>query len=176
MKKWMGILLALSVGLNLGLLYGHLGFSDPWIAAPLPPGPEGHPPLPPQQMIEQQMRVIDRHLELDDGQEPAVRAILENRLPPMARWRREAAQANRSLAQVYAADPFDAVAFKRLSAEARLARSRADSVSALILFEKAAVLDPRQRRLFAEQGPLAENQRPPHSPAGAREHRSDIRP
>lgn len=172
-KKILWVVLGLSLGLNMGLLYGRFAVrSDP-----MPPPPGGRPgpgsgrfeaEPPVERIVADQLRVTDRHLQLDDAQEQAVRRILEERMPDLAGLRRETRQANQAMARIFAAEDFDAEAFRRQADRARWVRSRADSLSALILSEEAAVFDAHQRRLFAEQGPLGGQQAPlpPHPGPG----------
>ena len=56
----------------------------------------------------------------------------------------------RRLSEVFGASDFDPVRFSRLTAEASGARSRLDSLSAVMLVAEASVLTPDQRRKFAE--------------------------
>lgn len=153
-RRSLWLLLALSIGLNLGLLYGRL------VDQPMkrPPKNDGGPRggMPVEKMIAEQVRMKTDHLQLDREQAAAVRAILEKRLPEVSRLREEAHIAQRDLARVFASEPFAPAAFVQQAAWAREVRSRADSVSALILLEEAGVMNAEQRRVFGQEGPLKE--------------------
>jgi Spy/CpxP family protein refolding chaperone len=170
MKRFLFLLLSLSLGLNAGLLY--VRYMERPHAGPMPGAPDhqrfNRPPPPAGVMIEQQLAVKTRHLGLDSAQQKAIRIIMEKHLPAMAESREKSRKANRRMVKLYADDPFDKVEFQRLMREASQARSKADFLSALILAEEASVLTIEQRSLFAETAPMAqgEGHRPPPPPRG----------
>ena len=170
MKKFLFLLLSLSLGLNAGLLYVR------YMDVPMP-GPEhagnGRPgglrPAPPvEDIIKQQLAAKTRHLNLDANQQEAIESILKKHLPATVAFKEKAGAANRKMAEVYGSVPFDKGAFQQLMRETSLARMRADSLSAVILAEEAPILTDEQRRLFAEEAPMSQGvgRRPPPPPHG----------
>lgn len=149
-KQLLYTLLAVSIGLNLGVI----GMTVADRASRQGPPPPGQAPRPgPERLVEDHVAGMTQHLGLDADQAAAVREILERRAPDLIRLRESAERDTRSLSDAFAAPEFDSEGFLRLAWEAGRARSEVDSISALILVEEAAVLTPEQRRLFAEVAP-----------------------
>jgi len=167
MKKVLYLLLALSIGLNAGLLI--VQQSKP----PRPgPGPRGGPPgerprpMDPEAIVENHLNGMTRHLDLDEEQQQAIRMVLETHMPQLSEARRQLDEANRRISDAFRAPGFDPVTFKELSRQATRARSRADSLSSLMLIGEAAVLTNEQREKYAEVAPTVHsgpqrNQPPP---------------
>lgn len=165
MKRFLFLLLSLSLGLNAGLLYVRYVTEvhpRPLTGAPGPQGFHRSAP-PPEVVIKEQLAAKTRHLGLSPAQQDTFEYIMEKHLPAMVELREKAQNSNRMMAEVYANVPFDEVEFLGLMSETSRARSRADSLSALILAEEASVLTDEQRRLFADESPMAqpEGDRPP---------------
>ncbi|MBK7701783.1 MAG: periplasmic heavy metal sensor [bacterium] len=170
------LLLAASLGLNAGLITTTL-IHRPNPAVPglrhEPDGGRDQEPGPrpgPGQIVDEHVRGMTQHLDLDAQQQQAVRAVLERHAPQLARLQADADDAGRKLSAVYAAAEFDPGRFIQLTAAAGAARARVDSLSAVMLVDEAAVLTTQQRRLFAEvaptihsapQGPPGRNRPPP---------------
>jgi hypothetical protein len=142
LKKILYLLLAVSLGVNAGLLavtLKHRGQPPP----PQQQLPPGHPPDP-QRLVEDHLSGMTRHLGLDPEQQAEIRAILARNAARLADLRLEAAEA------------------QRLVADASAARAAVDSLSAVMLRAEAAVPTPEQRAIFAEVAPTihADPQRP----------------
>lgn len=156
MKRVLFIIMAVSLGLNAGLLY--VRYLDRPGMQP-PPGIEkqrqrmGQRPSP-EVMIQHQMQAKTRHLKLSEQQQGQIRKILEEHLPTMAAFRNESGLYQDELAALYGAPQFDVQAFREAGRLAAQARSSADSLSALILSLEAEVLTPQQRISFAEVAPM----------------------
>lgn len=167
-KKIIYTLCAISIGLNLGMIGMTVmnRAARPELPPPGPgpgPGPERGTPPDPERLIEDHVRNVTRHLDLDEAQAQAVREIMARHVPALIQLRIEAETANGDLSEAYAASAFDAERFRRLATEASLARAKVDSIAALILVEEAAVLTTEQRKMFAEVAPDIHSR-----PAGAR--------
>ncbi len=169
MKRFLFIFLSLSLGLNAGLLF--VRYMEKPHVRPMPRAQgrqrfNHEPPPPPGVMIEQQMVNKTRHLGLDLAQQAAIGSIMSKYLPTIAELRERAATINQQMVKVYASTPFNEVEFQRLMQEASQARGKADSLSALSLAKEALVLTDEQRRLFAEESPMAHGRghRPPPPP------------
>lgn len=151
-KKVVYLLLAVSFGLNLGMVATtvvHRRGPD----GPPPGPPEGRGPGPrpdPQQLVEDHLQRITRHLDLDAGQQREIRAVLERHAAQLAAYQAAVGESGRRLSDVFGAPEFDPVLFERLTADAAGARTRLDSLSAVMLVDEASVLTPKQRRKFAE--------------------------
>jgi len=158
-KKLIYLLLAVSLGVNVGVIATTLVHQTTRVPQGPPPGPggrEGRDPAPsrdPRNLVENHVRGITRHLDLDPDQQQAIRAVLERHASQLAEFQRDAASAGRRLAEAYAAAAFDPEQILQLTSEASTARSRLDSLSAVVLVAEAAVLSPEQRRKYAEIAP-----------------------
>jgi Spy/CpxP family protein refolding chaperone len=158
-KRLIYLLLAVSLGLNVGMISmtlihqksrPHQGpLHGPGVGKDRDPG---HP-WDARQLVENHVQGITRHLGLDPQQQKAIRTILERHAPQLVRFQADVAQTGRRLAEAYAALAFDPEQFRQLTAEASAARSKLDSLSAVMLVTEAAVLTPEQRLKFAEVAP-----------------------
>lgn len=155
MKRALFLLLALSLGLNGGLLYVRL--ADRPAGRPARPGPpprqeEQHAPDP-ERLIRDHVEGITRHLQLNETQQKAIEAILAESMPELTELLRRSEEANRRVSEAFAAPVFDPAEFFRLTREASLSRARTDSLSAVMLVGESEVLTPEQRQRFAEVAP-----------------------
>lgn len=165
MKKALYLLLALSIGLNAGLLIAQQ--SDRRPPGPLRPGPPpGEHPRPPrpQVLVQNHLDGMTRHLDLDVEQQQAIRKVLEAHMPLLSETMHSSAEANRRISEAFAAPGFDPVQFEMLARQASHARSQADSLSALMLIGEAAVLTEEQRERYAEVAPTVHSNPRPNPP------------
>jgi len=164
LKKTLYLLLAVSLGINAGLLAMTL-LNRPHAEPPSrhqPPGGPGGPPPgqhpgsapDPQRMSGELATRLSKHLDLDEQQQRAVREILERHAPRLIELQRLSQDADERLTEAYATPDFDPETFRRLVAETSAARSAVDSLSAVILLDKAAVFTPEQRARFTEAAPV----------------------
>jgi len=164
LKKTLYLLLAVSLGINAGLLVMTLLNRAPSERPAMhqPPGGPGGPPPgqhpgpapDPQRMSEELAARLSRHLDLDVQQQQAIREILERYAPDLIELQRVSENAGQRLTEAYSAPDFDPEGFRRLVAETSAARSAVDSLSAVILLDKAAVLTPEQRARFSKAAPV----------------------
>jgi Spy/CpxP family protein refolding chaperone len=157
MKRVWFLLLALSVGLNAGLI------------ATRTIGDGGHrpheKPRPPEQggpggTVDNHLAAMTEHLGLDEAQQTAVRAVLESGLPQIAERQGELRKLEGLTRGAYGAPRFDADEFSRLVAQAAAARAVVDSLTAAMLVQEATILSPDQRRRFAEVAQGLNGRRP----------------
>lgn len=163
-KRIIYTLFAVSIGLNLGMI-GMTVMNRTAPPGPPPPGPGPGPggPPDPELIVEDHVVNITRHLELDEDQSRAIREIMEEHVLTLIQLREQAEIANEGLSETFAAPVFDPEGFRQRTAEASRARSRVDSLAALLLIDEAEVLTPEQRRRFAEVASRIHSQ-----PAGPR--------
>lgn len=168
-RRLIHILLAVSVGLNVGVVAMTILHRTTGTRGGPPPGPgggarpeHGAPPGA-EQLVEGHLQGMTRHLDLDPGQQEAIRAVMERHAPQLMALQREVTLAGQRLSEAYAAPVFDTDRFERLTADTGAARARLDSLSAVMLVQEAAVLTPQQRRAFAAVAPSIHTmpQRPP---------------
>ena len=150
-KKLIYLLLAVSLGLNIGVIATtliHRGGKTP----PPPAGPRAgdRRPLTVEGLVEGHLKGITEHLGLSEEQRQAIRELLERHAPQQVTLQRRVAETGRRLEETYAAREFDPELFRRFAAEASEARSRLDSLSAVVLLAETSVLSDEQRLRFAE--------------------------
>lgn len=173
-KKFLSLLLAVSLGVNLGVVAMTLMQNS----AKHPQGPHRGPGgdrapeqrPDPEQIVQRHLQGMTRHLELDAEQQQAIRAILEQHVPEQSRLQFEVAEDSRQMLEAFSADDFDPERFRQLMTAAAVARAELDSVSTVMLLAEAAVLTAEQRQKFAAvapairsapQGPPPEEAPPP---------------
>lgn len=155
-KKLVYLILAISLGLNAGIIAMTIIHRVPAERPGPPPGPGGGrgpgPGIPPDpgKIVEDHVSEMTRHLDLDEEQQVAVREVLARYSPQLVRLQADVGETGRRLAEAFAAPSFDPGEFQRLTSEASAARSKLDSLSAVMLVAEAAVLTPEQRLKFAE--------------------------
>ena len=158
-KKMLYLLLAVSVGLNVGVIATTLVHRTGGPPEGPPPGQDrsgrpgpGQRPDP-AQLVEGHLQGMTRHLDLTPDQQQSIRAVLEEFAPQQVEFQMEVEQTSRHLTDAFGAPDFDPESFQRLTAEASEARSRLDSLSAMMLVSEAAVLTHEQRLKFARVAP-----------------------
>ncbi len=161
------IIMAVSLGLNAGLLYVR------YMDRPTGPFPEGHErpgkergaQPGPEMIVNHQLKAKTEHLGLDNLQQEKIRVILEENLPRMVEFRQRTEEAQAQMSALYGQAPFDEAAFLSMGRLAAQSRTSADSLSAVILSLEAEVLTDQQRKSFAEVAPM--HQMGPEGPRGA---------
>lgn len=158
-KRIIYLLLAVSLGLNVGVIATTVVHRATMPPPGGPPGPDRGarpdmgPPPDPDRLVKDHLQGITRHLDLNGEQQNAVRSVLERYSSQMVELQMDVDDVGRRLTEVFAAPVFDPEQFRRLTAEAGVVRSRLDSLSAVMLVAEAAVLTPQQRRKFAVVAP-----------------------
>ncbi|MEZ4649871.1 MAG: periplasmic heavy metal sensor [Candidatus Eisenbacteria bacterium] len=149
MTRALIILLTLSVGLNIGLLFR----TSQGDRTPLPPD---RPPVPPPVQFE---RLMDHHLEqmtnglgLNGDQQAAIRTAHDRLFPSIRESHREVERLRNDAAAAFGGD-VDANAFRARVSELSRAQATLDSLLTEVLLAEAAVLDPEQRQQYVKQSP-----------------------
>lgn len=180
MKRGWFLLLALSLGLNAGLLYVSLsGSGDPQKeprssgGARPPHAPRGEHPGDPQPM--DPARLIDEHLGrmtdvvgLDRPQQESIRALLEQSVPQITDQRMAVDAARRKLGELFSNEDLDSEAYRAATREIHRAQFRLDSLVSEAILKEASVLDHPQRELYLRTMPWRPPDRmpPPNQPPG----------
>ena len=165
MKRGWFLLLALSLGLNAGLLYvqlrdaGEPRRSDVMRMPPPPPGrpgerPPGRGPLGPGQrdlpsaedLVNGHVDRMRHHLRIDREQEDAIREQLSSSMPKILRQRRAMEDARERLARVVEGPNLEMDEFRRLSQALHRAQTGLDSLVTEAMVTELRLLSPEQRR------------------------------
>jgi Spy/CpxP family protein refolding chaperone len=192
MKRGWFLLLALSVGLNAGLLYASLfggrGVQD--VAAEPPPAfIEGAPPAPPVGAppadappaapcavpCDERILRMARHLGLNEDQRSQMERILEESMPRIVAARSTVQEARRVVQAEYATESPDAARLHTAVRAMNAAQARLDSLVAETMMQEIGLLTPEQKRRYVERLPWAhcgsaQGMCPP-GPAGEMERR-----
>ena len=131
-KRILYLALALSLGINLGLVAATLLHRDPGRPGPGPGRGPGGPPNS-ARLIDDHVAGITEHLGLSGQQQVEIRRVLERHVPQLVEAQRQAATGGRRLSELFAAPELDVEAFLAVSRETARARARADSLAALML-------------------------------------------
>ncbi|MHB8079919.1 MAG: Spy/CpxP family protein refolding chaperone [Candidatus Krumholzibacteriia bacterium] len=157
MKRGWLLLLILSLGLNLGLLFRPLlgpPSSRPPLAC-LAGEPDTVPPGRPhgEHFAERRLDRLVRQLGLDPAQRERLAAIRRTGLEPMMGRREAVHRARLALLAAYRSDPTDTVAVRTRLAALGAAQARVDSLVAAVMLRELAVLTPAQREAYLEALP-----------------------
>ncbi len=170
MKRGWFLLVALSLGLNAGLLYVRLAGPPAWqqMGPPDqgPPPGQNHRPPNADVLIQNHLRGMARHLDLDNDQREAVTEILQEKMPLMVELREQARVASDRISQIFGDANFDEIHFREAVFAANRARASVDSMSAAMLLAEASVLTPEQRIIYARLAPNVHSN--PGGPPGGR--------
>jgi Spy/CpxP family protein refolding chaperone len=167
-RGWL-ILLALSIGLNVGLVYMALaarsnapppGPPATFIEPPAPGEPDGSGPVtvPCEPMLRRRMERMARRLGLDDGQRDRLNVILNETLPQILAGRTAVQRARMALQFEYGRVDLDSDRIRILSRELNAAQARLDSLVVETMLRESAVLSPEQRGRYFESMPWGSRQ------------------
>ncbi len=151
-KKIITLLLALSLGLNIGVIATTLvqRTAEPPPGQGPGPGGGGRQPAHPARLVDNHLKGMTQHLDLDQEQQDAIRSIMTRHMGELSVLRIAAEEAGRNLSEVYGAQAFDPEHFLRLVHQTSAARARLDSLSSVMLVAEAAVLTTEQRIKFSK--------------------------
>ncbi len=168
MKRAWFLLLALSVGLNGGLIYEKLsGRSDgpgPGMGTPRETGPRlgprFHPDGPPG-FIRDRMGRIGTRLGLTDAQREEMASVLGEKMPALIEQRRKVDEARNALRKEYLRGNIDEAGVRAQVHLINQSQSRLDSLVVETMLGEVSVLNPEQRAAYLEMMPW---DRGPHGP------------
>jgi Spy/CpxP family protein refolding chaperone len=165
MKRGWFIILALSIGLNAGLLFVQLSKSADDRNHALPGeragrrmesmGPIGHPDGPPGFMRDRLERVGDR-LNLSEEQVESMSAILKDVMPEMLEGREAIRGLRLQMREEYLRPDVNENRIQELRRETATAQSRLDSIMVDTMLKEAKLLTPEQREAYFELMPFGD--------------------
>jgi Spy/CpxP family protein refolding chaperone len=165
MKRGWFVLLALSLGLNAGLLYTSLAPRPDGVPAPPVvehPGPapeapgDGQPgPPPAEQLVHGRHTRMCRFLGLDEQQREAMKAILQASLPRIVNLRAAVAEARQRILVAYHQPEVDVQQVRELVGALNATQAELDSLVAETMLQEVALLSPEQRQAYWRALPLA---------------------
>ncbi len=187
MRRGWFLALALSIGLNAGLLYSALSApprqpappppaAPPFLegaepAAPGAPGPEG-----PRAVMRARLDHMTRNLGLDERQRGEMQRVLDETMPGIISAREEVRQARRAVQGEYAADRPEQRRVHRAVRAMNAAQARLDSLVAETMLREIAVLGPEQMRRYRACLPWERCHGAACQPAGGRGHHGEEPP
>jgi Spy/CpxP family protein refolding chaperone len=165
MKRGWLVLLALSVGLNVGLLYVHLrgsvddgaGVAD---SQPRRQGrrqlsPHGHPEGP-SGFIRDRLGRIGARLSLDEEQRKGMAAVLDDMMPRILAKQEVVRETQGAIRMEYMKPQIDREKILQLQRQGSLAQAQLDSLVAETMLREALLLSPDQRSKYFELMPWKE--------------------
>lgn len=169
MKRGWFLLLALSLGLNAGLLYTVLSGSGwgrrefipgPFIRdaeAPFPPGTSPHRPgqcpRDCEHLVHHRLGRMAEYLDLDEGLRRQMAGILEEMLPRILAERDAVQEARLAMRAEYRKPDADPARVRTLVQRMGNAQMRLDSLTAETMLLEAGLLSPQQRARYFESMP-----------------------
>jgi Spy/CpxP family protein refolding chaperone len=173
MSRGWFLALALSIGLNAGLLWVHFAGGPPGFPPPLLRGGRPGPSEPmgardPDHLVRMHLERMSAQLDLSDEQRRAVEATLRERVPRLLELRERVLESRRSVADAYRGRPLDGSRFRELVQNLRGAQAELDSITAELMLKEAEILTPEQRERYAEVMPWGLDRRGLGGPPGGR--------
>jgi Spy/CpxP family protein refolding chaperone len=178
MKRGWFLVLALSVGLNAGLLYSALSASPrgliPGFHTPPPFLEGGHPdvasapgPGAAPENLQCRLDHMARSLELDEHQRASMQQVLDETMPRIMAAREDVRQARQAVQAEYGADRPEPARVHQAVRSMNTAQARLDSLVAETMLREIAVLGPEQMHRYLACLPWGRCQGAPCQPAGA---------
>jgi len=155
MKRLWYLVLALSLGLNAGLLWMHFHHRaeherrGPWRRTG-ERGPRPDAPEVGKAMVERHLARLEHELDLTPEQRSAIGAIWEQNLPAIRTTRDRLRSLRAEMRDGIAAAEIDSTALRVLARQAAAAQVELDSLTAGTMLAEAHHLQPEQRRRYAE--------------------------
>jgi len=169
MKRAWLIVLALSLGLNAGLLYNSLanrpgpappfgGGHPPFIDHPGRPGAGGGP-FEPGEFARHRMRRLAEHFDMSEKQRSEIHRIVRESLPVIIDLRGAVQEIRLALREEYGKEEPDHSTVRALVRDLNTAQGRLDSLVAETILRESELLSPEQRVHYFEAMPW-EGKRP----------------
>lgn len=170
MSRGWFLALAVSLGLNAGLLWMH--FSDgapPWRDRPGPSAMRPPGARFPERLAEFHLERMTRELDLTDEQQGALRALLSESTPRLTAIRARMVSARDALADAYRGSTLDESAIRTIVSGLNRTKVELDSLTAELLLQEAALLTPEQRERYADVMPFGPDRGGPPGPGFGRD-------
>ncbi len=141
------VVLALSIGLNLGLLGGRFLRDRDRPPMPLGRGPEmrGEAMPDPEAMVRRHVGRMQEQLDLSSEQRDRLESLMAETLPQMTERRRNLADARSALVDAYSGETLDEPAFRDAADRLRAAQGALDSLTTELMLRESEILTPEQR-------------------------------
>lgn len=163
MKRMWFIVLALSLGLNAGLLYNSLANGP----APGPRFGGGHPPFidhpgrpgagggsfEPGEFARHRMRRLAEHFDMNDEQHSQIQRIMRESLPAIIDLRGSVQEIRLALQGEYGKEEPDPSTVRTLVRDLNAAQGKLDSLVAETILSESELLTPEQRIHYFEAMP-----------------------
>lgn len=159
MSRGWFLALALSVGLNAGLLWVQLTGRGLPAGVPGPPfvGRRGPPPAlvmhDPERLVAFHLERMSAQLDLSQEQRTAIGDVLRERVPRLVELRERLVDVRRSVAEEYRSRPLDGSRFRAVVRTLRGTQADLDSLTAEVMLKEAELLTPEQREQYADVMP-----------------------
>lgn len=158
-RPWF-LLLALSIGLNAGLISMQLS-SDDGESGRRPPFPEGRSPIgrgfdfqpDPERLVEHHLARIAEQLELTDAQRDSIDATLREMVPQLLKQRNRMRDLRERIERAYRNPDLDPLVFRGFIRELADASATLDSLTAEVMLREASFLTPEQREAYMDTMP-----------------------
>lgn len=180
MKRLWFLALALSLGLNAGLLYVSLSGRGAGREPGRWPPPRGEPAEPggarrqrqpgpsgdSEAVIRDHLARMTRDLRLSESQRASISAVHRTLLPLILAERREMDTLRQQVSALYVEPAIDSVEFRGLVRQLSLGQARLDSLVTSAILGEAAVLTFDQRKLYFQRMPWGHPMAPLAAPPG----------
>ncbi len=147
MKRVWVLVLALSLGLNAGLLFMQISERG------RKPRHDGRSPDP-ERLVERRLHQLNKHVGLNEEQQKVMEEILREIIPHVVAERSKTLELRNSLVLEYASAEMDPNRIRELARKLSTMQVSIDSLATEGLLREAAILTPDQRRRYAEIMPL----------------------
>ena len=146
MRRILFVLLALSLGLNVGMVYQRLQHPPPF--GPQRPPLKGEGPEAPTAFLEHHLLRMTEELQLDEAQQRALNSLLEEQIPPVLAQQERLRVARRSLGDLYISEELEPDAFRTQVRRLSEAQAELDRLVGEVMVEEASLLSHEQRRRY----------------------------
>ena len=159
MRRGLYIVLALSLGLNGGLLYEKLSHRE---TAP----PRERPEMgdDPEKHIEFHLKLLVERVGVSESQRDAIRSVLAGRLPPIVEQLKQFRERRRAMADLYGSPELDSARFQEEMEQVAADQRKLDELVTEAMLAEGRILTPEQRRKYAEVMPWMGRGRHGHGP------------
>lgn len=146
MRGTLFVLLALSLGLNAGMLFQRLQHPPPF--GPQRPPLKGKGPETPTAFLEHHLLRMTEDLQLDEAQQQALTSLLAERIPPILAQQERLRVARRSLGDLYISEELEPDTFRARVRRLSEAQAELDRLVGEVMVEEASLLSYEQRQRY----------------------------